>query len=123
MTEIVKQNKGDPQDKVKEAYNSSMAQDFSEIKKLGKEMKAAKTGSELQKANLTSDPIQYNDKTVEELISTLVVKFDDICSKLTVGITIAGEKDDQSTAGMFEAIRTSLENYKGMLKTYLVEVS
>lgn len=123
MTEIMKQNKEDFQEKIKESDNSSMAQDFSEIKKLGKEMSAAKTGSELQQANLTSDPIQHSDKTVEDIINTLVVKLDDICSKLTEGITIAGDNDDQSAAGMFEAVRTSLENYKGMLKTNLAEES
>lgn len=35
-----------------------MAQNLDEIKKLGKEMEQAKTGSELQKKNLTQDPQQ-----------------------------------------------------------------
>ncbi|MDR4950010.1 hypothetical protein [Neobacillus cucumis] len=39
--------------------NGSMAQDFNEVKKLGKEMNSAKTGSELkQEDNKTSDPLQ-----------------------------------------------------------------
>ncbi|MCM3570986.1 hypothetical protein [Neobacillus mesonae] len=38
--------------------NSSMAQNLSEMKKLGKEMEEAKTGSELREENLTQDPQQ-----------------------------------------------------------------
>ncbi|MBM7652649.1 hypothetical protein [Neobacillus cucumis] len=45
--------------KVEAKKNGSMAQDFNEVKKLGKEMKSAKTGSELkQEDNLTPDPLQ-----------------------------------------------------------------
>lgn len=121
MMEFLKRNQEDLQEKVKTSYNGSMATDFSEVKKLGKEMNAAKTGSELKQDNLTSDPIQHNEESVQEIIDTLVVKLDDLCSKLTEGITIAGENDDQSTAGMFEALRTLLEKYKGMLHTHVTE--
>ncbi|MFD0826556.1 hypothetical protein ACT8ZR_12915 [Neobacillus sp. M.A.Huq-85] len=38
--------------------NSSMAQNLDEMKKLGKEMKEQKTGSELREDNLTQDPLQ-----------------------------------------------------------------
>ncbi|HSU79621.1 MAG TPA: hypothetical protein VLK78_04340 [Candidatus Angelobacter sp.] len=45
--------------KVEAKKNGSMAADFDEVKKLGKEMKKAKTGSELQEEdNLTPDPLQ-----------------------------------------------------------------
>jgi hypothetical protein len=47
------------QAKVKEANNSSMAQDLEEIKKLGKEMKEEKTGTELEEdEKKTTDPQQ-----------------------------------------------------------------
>ncbi|WP_035423705.1 hypothetical protein [Bacillus sp. UNC438CL73TsuS30] len=38
--------------------NSSMAQNLDEMKKLGKEMKEQKTGSELREENLSPDPLQ-----------------------------------------------------------------
>ena len=44
--------------KVHRNNNSSMAQDLDEIKKLGKEMEQAKTGSELNEEHLTQDPKQ-----------------------------------------------------------------
>ena len=45
--------------KVEAKKNGSMAENFDEVKKLGKEMKKAKTGSELQEEdNLTPDPLQ-----------------------------------------------------------------
>ncbi|MBU8880526.1 hypothetical protein BGM26_16345 [Bacillus sp. FJAT-29790] len=43
---------------LEESNNSSMAQDFDEMKRLGKEMKNAKTGSELLEENLIPDPAQ-----------------------------------------------------------------
>ncbi|MEH7082280.1 hypothetical protein V7139_06040 [Neobacillus drentensis] len=47
------------QGKVQAANNSSMAQNLEEIKKLGKEMKEAKTGTELEEEkNKTPDPQQ-----------------------------------------------------------------
>ncbi|WP_176541055.1 MULTISPECIES: hypothetical protein [unclassified Bacillus (in: firmicutes)] len=45
--------------KVEGNKNGSMTQDFDDVKKLGKEMKKAKTGSELEKEdNKTPDPLQ-----------------------------------------------------------------
>ncbi len=45
--------------KVKTENNGSMAQNLDEVKKLGKEMKKAKTGTELQEQdNLDPDPLQ-----------------------------------------------------------------
>ena len=59
MEDSKKQRKKDLQVKLNDANNSSMAQDLDEIKKLGKEMKKAKTGTELQEEeNLTPDPKQ-----------------------------------------------------------------
>ena len=59
MDEKMKQRKKDLDVKVNKTNNSSMAQDLDEIKKLGKEMNQAKTGTELQEEeNLTPDPKQ-----------------------------------------------------------------
>ncbi|WP_180960153.1 hypothetical protein [Neobacillus cucumis] len=45
--------------KVETEKNGSMAQNFEEVKKLGKEMKEAKTGSELEEEDdKTQDPLQ-----------------------------------------------------------------
>ncbi|WP_202171381.1 hypothetical protein [Bacillus sp. USDA818B3_A] len=45
--------------KVEEKKNGSMAPNFDEVKKLGKEMKENKTGSELQENdNKDPDPLQ-----------------------------------------------------------------
>ncbi len=45
--------------KIKDADNSSMAQNLEEMKKLGKEMEQEKTGEELKKEDgLTQDPKQ-----------------------------------------------------------------
>jgi len=59
MDDSKKQRKKDLQVKLNDANNSSMAQNLDEMKKLGKEMKQAKTGTELQEEeNLTPDPKQ-----------------------------------------------------------------
>ena len=59
MEDSKKERKKDLQDKLNDSNNSSMAQDLDEIKKLGKEMKKAKTGTELQEEeNLSPDPKQ-----------------------------------------------------------------
>ena len=56
-----------------------------------------------------------------EMVKTLAEDFDMICSELTDGITVAEDNDDQPTADMFIAIRTSLEKHKWMLEAYLAE--
>lgn len=59
MDETTKHRKSDFHVKGKAANNSSMAKDLDEIKKLGKEMEKAKTGTKLlEEENLTSDPLQ-----------------------------------------------------------------
>ena len=46
-------------EKLKSANNSSMAQNLDEVKELGKQMKKAKTGTELkEERNKTQDPQQ-----------------------------------------------------------------
>ena len=59
MEDNMKQRKKDTHDRLDTANNSSMAHDLDEIKKLGKEMNNAKTGTELEEEeNLTPDPKQ-----------------------------------------------------------------
>ncbi|MBM4763055.1 hypothetical protein [Bacillus sp. B15-48] len=59
MDNKTKQKKAKLQIKVKNANNSSMAQNLDELKKLGKEMDNAKTETELVKeGNLIPDPKQ-----------------------------------------------------------------
>jgi|tagenome__1003787_1003787.scaffolds.fasta_scaffold15670327_1 hypothetical protein len=59
MDDNKKQRKKDLQVRLNNANNSSMARYLDEIKKLGKEMDNAKTGTELQEEeNLTQDPKQ-----------------------------------------------------------------
>lgn len=59
MDKTKKQRKRDLHVKLNTANNSSMTQDLDEMKKLGKEMDQAKTGTELlEEANLTQDPKQ-----------------------------------------------------------------
>lgn len=125
MFETADQKSGDLHGKIKKANNSSMAQNYAEIKKLGKEMEAVKTGSDLQKENLTSDPIQSKEDTegdtVEEIIKALDEQLDAISGKLMEGIAIAVNNNDQPTANMFMTIRTSLEKYRAMLKAHRTE--
>jgi starvation-inducible DNA-binding protein len=47
--------------------------------------------------------------------------FDMVCRELTEGISAAEDEDDQPTADMFIAIRTSLEKHGWMLRAYLAE--
>ncbi|WP_338470870.1 hypothetical protein R4Z10_19165 [Niallia sp. XMNu-256] len=59
MNKETKQKKRNSHLKVITNDNSSMAQDLKEIKRLGKEMDQAKTGTELQKEDdQTQDPKQ-----------------------------------------------------------------
>jgi len=57
MDEMMKQGK--VCDKVKSTNNGSMARNLKEMKRLGKEMTEAKTGTQLKEEdNLTPDPLQ-----------------------------------------------------------------
>ncbi|EKN66531.1 general stress protein 20U [Neobacillus bataviensis LMG 21833] len=56
-----------------------------------------------------------------EMVRALADDFDTICTELTEGITTAEDNDDQPTADLFIAIRTSLEKHKWMLEAYLAE--
>ncbi|WP_066370614.1 Dps family protein [Neobacillus fumarioli] len=59
------------------------------------------------------------NENAEDMVRTLVEDFATICNELTHGINIAEKSDDQPTADMFIAIRTSLEKHKWMLNAFL----
>ncbi|MFC0023613.1 Dps family protein [Neobacillus cucumis] len=61
------------------------------------------------------------DENATEMVQALVDDFDKVCGELTEGITVAEENEDQPTADMFIAIRTSLEKHCWMFKAYLAE--
>ncbi|WHY86140.1 DNA starvation/stationary phase protection protein [Neobacillus novalis] len=60
-------------------------------------------------------------ESASEMVQTLADDFNTICTELTKGITAAEDNDDQPTADMFIAIRTSLEKHKWMLEAYFGE--
>ena len=61
------------------------------------------------------------EESSQEMVKALADDFDTVCNELTEGITAAEDKDDQPTADMFIAIRTSLEKHRWMLEAYLAE--
>lgn len=61
------------------------------------------------------------DENTQKMIESLTDDFNTICKELTEGINLAERKDDQPTADMFIAIRTSLEKHNWMLKAYLAD--
>ncbi|MEW4285554.1 hypothetical protein [Priestia koreensis] len=48
--------------KEREKVNGSMAEDWEELKKLGKEMENLKTNQELQEEGVQPDPVQHKEK-------------------------------------------------------------
>lgn len=77
---------------------------------------AAPTATLTEQLELSSIKEATGDESAGEMIQTLVDDFDTVCSELTEGITVAEDKDDQPTADMFIAIRTSLEKHGWMFK-------
>lgn len=61
------------------------------------------------------------DESAGEMVQSLADDFDTICTELTEGITAAEDNDDQPTADLFIAIRTSLEKHRWMLRAYLAK--
>jgi starvation-inducible DNA-binding protein len=61
------------------------------------------------------------DENAEGMIRALVDDFNTVCTELTEGITLAEDNDDQPTADLFIAIRTSLEKHRWMFEAYLAE--
>lgn len=58
-------------------------------------------------------------EAANDMIQALVDDLNTICQELTEGITTAEDNDDNPTADLFTAIRTSLEKHGWMLKAYL----
>jgi len=82
---------------------------------------AAPTATLKEQLELSSIKEATGDESAGEMVQTLVDDFDTVCSELTEGITVAEDKDDQPTADMFIAIRTSLEKHGWMFKAFLAE--
>ncbi|MFL6559255.1 MAG: Dps family protein [Bacillus sp. (in: firmicutes)] len=61
------------------------------------------------------------DENAEGMIRALVDDFNTVCTELTEGIALAEDNDDQPTADLFIAIRTSLEKHSWMFEAYLAE--
>jgi|SRR3954462_7995060 starvation-inducible DNA-binding protein len=81
----------------------------------------APTATLKEQLELSSIKEATGDETTGEMVQTLADDFDKVCGELTEGITVAEDKDDQPTADMFIAIRTSLEKHGWMFKAYLAE--
>ena len=80
---------------------------------------ALPTATLKEQLELSSIKEASGDETAQEMVQTLADDFGNVCDALTEGITAAEEHDDQPTADMFIAIRTSLEKHGWMLKAYL----
>jgi starvation-inducible DNA-binding protein len=61
------------------------------------------------------------DENARVMVQALADDFHTICTELTDGITLAEDKNDQPTADLFIAIRTSLEKHRWMLEAYLAD--
>ena len=82
---------------------------------------ALPTATLKEQLELSSIKEASGDESAQEMVQTLADDFDNVCQELTEGITAAEDNDDQPTADMFIAIRTSLEKHGWMLKAYLAE--
>ncbi len=74
-----------------------------------------------EQLQLSSIAEAEGDENAQGMVQALADDFNTICTELTEGITAAEDKDDQPTADMFIAIRTSLEKHRWMLEAYLAE--
>lgn len=82
---------------------------------------ALPTATLKEQLGLTSLEEASGGESAHEMVRTLADDFDIICTELTEGITAADDNDDQPTADLFIAIRTSLEKHRWMLEAYLAE--
>jgi len=82
---------------------------------------ASPTATFKEQLQLASIKEASGDEDTQEMVKALAKDFDTICTELTEGITIAEDKDDQPTADLFIAIRTSLEKHRWMLEAYLAD--
>src|SRR3954452_17246394 len=82
---------------------------------------ASPTATLKEQLQLASIKEATGDENTQEMVKALADDFDTLCTELTEGITVAEDKDDQPTADLFIAIRTSLEKHRWMLEAYLAD--
>ena len=104
--------------KFEELYKE-MALHFDNIAERMLTLGALPTATLDEQLQLSSIKEATGDENAEEMVKTLRDDFDTICTELTKGITLAEDKEDQPTADMLIAIRTSLEKHRWMLEAYL----
>jgi starvation-inducible DNA-binding protein len=104
-----------------EEWYKEIASHFDTIAERMLSLGAAPTATLKEQLRLASINEATGDEDTQEMVKTLADDFDTLCSELTEGITVAEDKDDQPTADLFIAIRTSLEKHRWMLKAYLAE--
>ena len=106
--------------KFEELYKE-MASHFDTIAERMLSLGASPTATLKEQLQLASINEATGDEDTQEMVKTLANDFDTICTELTEGITVAEDKDDQPTADLFIAIRTSLEKHRWMLEAYLAD--
>ncbi|MDQ6595137.1 DNA starvation/stationary phase protection protein [Bacillus salipaludis] len=82
-------------------------------------LRALPTATLKEQLGLASIKEASGDEDTAAMVKTLAEDFEMICGELTEGITVAEDHDDQPTADMFIAIRTSLEKHRWMLEAFL----
>ncbi|WP_338470865.1 Dps family protein [Niallia sp. XMNu-256] len=82
---------------------------------------ASPTATLKEHLELASIKEAKGNESAQEMVQALSDDFHTICNELTDGITLAEDKDDQPTADLFIAIRTSLEKHRWMLEACLAE--
>ena len=106
--------------KFEELYKE-MASHFDTIAERMLSLGASPTATFKEQLQLASIKEASGDEDTQEMVKALANDFDTICTELTEGITVAEDKDDQPTADLFIAIRTSLEKHRWMLEAYLAD--
>ncbi|OIK16133.1 DNA starvation/stationary phase protection protein [Bacillus sp. MUM 116] len=82
-------------------------------------LRALPTATLKEQLELASVKEASGDEDTAAMVRTLAKDFEMICRELTEGITTAEDQDDQPTADMFIAIRTTLEKHRWMLEAFL----
>ncbi len=82
---------------------------------------APPTATLKEQLQLASIKEATGDENAQEMVQALANDFNTVCTELTEGITLAEDKNDQPTADLFIAIRTSLEKHRWMLEAYLAD--
>jgi starvation-inducible DNA-binding protein len=106
--------------KFEELY-TEMALHFDTIAERMLSLGALPTATLNEQLQLASIKEATSDENAQEMVKTLTDDFDTLCTELTEGITLAEDNNDQPTADLFIAIRTSLEKHRWMLEAYLAD--